>query len=51
LHIYVKCGENSPVNMEKAVSEIYRVLNPSGVYIYITYGSPEHKEQYFKKVL
>ena len=38
------------MNIEKALNEIYRVLSPSGVYIYITYGQPEHREPHLKKV-
>lgn len=31
------------------LSEIYRVLSPTGVYICITYGLPEQRMDYFRK--
>ena len=31
------------------ISEIYRVLNQSGVYIIISYGQPEYRLSYLEK--
>lgn len=46
----ILCGEGSDTNAEKALSEIYRVLVPTGVYICISYGIPEQRENYFRTV-
>ena len=32
------------------LDEIYRVLNPRGVYICITYGTPKKRIEYLEKV-
>lgn len=42
----VLCGDNSVANAEKMLSEIYRVLAPSGVYICVTYGSEDHRKNF-----
>ena len=31
------------------ISEIYRVLSPSGVYVIISYGQPEYRLNYLEK--
>jgi ubiquinone/menaquinone biosynthesis C-methylase UbiE len=31
------------------ISEIYRVLKPSGVYIIVSYGQPEYRLHYLEK--
>ena len=45
----ILCGDSSGPNAEKALKEIYRVLNPKGVYIVVTYGLPEQRLEYFKR--
>jgi ubiquinone/menaquinone biosynthesis C-methylase UbiE len=42
----ILCGDNSEPNAHKMLSEIYRVLNPNGTYICITYGDEEHRRKY-----
>eukprot|EP00742_Colponemidia_sp_Colp-10_P000659 GILJ01000718.1.p1 GENE.GILJ01000718.1~~GILJ01000718.1.p1 ORF type:complete len:211 (+),score=25.02 GILJ01000718.1:72-704(+) len=37
------CGEGSTTNVQKMLSEIYRVLAPNGVYIIVSYGQPAHR--------
>ena len=37
----ILCGDGSGPNADQMLSEIYRVLSPTGVYICITYGLPE----------
>ena len=39
----ILCGENSTANAQKMLSEIYRVLAPTGVYVVISYGQPPHR--------
>lgn len=46
----ILCGEGSDTNAEKTLSEIYRVLAPTGVYVCISYGIPEQRESYFRTV-
>ena len=43
----VLCGDNSLPNVEKMMSEIYRVLAPGGNYICITYGDADHRKKFF----
>ena len=43
----ILCGDNSTINIEKVVNEIYRVLSNNGVYICVTYGLPESRENLF----
>ena len=43
----ILCGDSSGPSAEKALREIYRVLNPKGVYIVITYGLPNQRLEYF----
>ena len=45
----VLCGENSGPNSEKMINEVYRVLNPNGVYICVTYGVEKSRLTYFEK--
>jgi ubiquinone/menaquinone biosynthesis C-methylase UbiE len=45
----VLCGENSTANAQKMLSEVYRVLSPTGVYILISYGQPQHRYPYIDK--
>jgi len=45
----ILCGESSVANARKMLSEIYRVLAPGGVYIAVSYGTPEHRLHYLKK--
>ena len=44
----ILCGDGSGPNSEQTLSEIYKVLTPSGVYICISYGIPDTREYYFK---
>jgi ubiquinone/menaquinone biosynthesis C-methylase UbiE len=32
------------------ISEVYRVLKPNGKYVVVSYGTPENREIYLKKV-
>jgi ubiquinone/menaquinone biosynthesis C-methylase UbiE len=43
----ILCGENSSDNAKKMAQEIYRVLKPGGVFIMITYGTPETRLPHF----
>ncbi|EAS02154.2 kinase domain protein (macronuclear) [Tetrahymena thermophila SB210] len=45
----ILCGESSTSNANKAISEIYRVLTPKGVYVLISHGSPEYRRTYLQK--
>ena len=46
----VICGEDGVCDPDKMLTEINRVLKPSGVYICITYGSPEFRMDYLQKL-
>ena len=43
----VLCGDNSVPNAEKMMSEIYKSLNPNGIYICVSYGDEEHRKKFF----
>ena len=43
----ILCGDGSGPNADQVLSEIYRVLSPTGVYICVTYGLPEQRLGYF----
>lgn len=45
----VLCGDGSGPNADAMLAEIYRVLSPTGVYICITYGLPDQRQDYFRK--
>jgi EEF1A lysine methyltransferase 4 len=45
----VLCGESSHTNAQKMISEVHRVLAPTGIYIVISYGLPEHRLAYLEK--
>lgn len=45
----VLCGDNSTANVNKMLSEICRVLAPTGVYICISYGQPPNRLVYLDK--
>ena len=45
----ILCGDNSTANAHKMISEIYRVLAPTGAYIIISYGQPPHRYPYLDK--
>jgi hypothetical protein len=52
MHIYLpQCGESSLSNAASFLSEIHRVLTPKGVFISVSYGTPENRECYLKKVI
>ena len=44
------CGEEGVCDPDKVLSEICRVLKPTGVYICITYGAPEFRLDYLQKL-
>ena len=44
----ILCGDGSGPNSEQTLNEIYRVLSPTGVYICISYGVPDQRENYFR---
>jgi len=37
------CGENSTAHANKMISEVYRVLSPTGVYVVVSYGQPPNR--------
>lgn len=45
----VLCGENSTPNTFQMLSEVYRVLTATGVYVVVSYGVPENRMRYFNK--
>mmetsp|Transcript_18893 Transcript_18893/g.34201 ORF Transcript_18893/g.34201 Transcript_18893/m.34201 type:complete len:210 (-) Transcript_18893:4930-5559(-) len=45
----ILCGENSTPNSFQMLSEIYRILTATGVYIVVSYGVPEHRMRYLNK--
>ena len=45
----ILCGDNSGPNSKKMLSEVYRLLSPTGVYICITYGVPANRKSKFEK--
>jgi ubiquinone/menaquinone biosynthesis C-methylase UbiE len=38
-------------NIAKYLSEIHRVLTPKGIYIVVSYGTPENRLCYLEKVI
>ena len=42
------CGENSTANSTRTCAEVARVLKPGGVYLVISYGSPENRLSYLE---
>ena len=42
------CGENSTANSGRYVAEVARVLRPGGVFIVVSFGSPENRLSYFE---
>lgn len=45
----MQCGDNSTSNSYKALSEIHRVLEPKGVFICVSYGQPQHRENFLTR--
>lgn len=45
---WILCGDAASQNADLMLSEIHRILANNGVYVWITYGFPEHREWYFK---
>ncbi|KAL0210039.1 hypothetical protein P9112_010123 [Eukaryota sp. TZLM1-RC] len=43
------CGKDSFENVYAAHKEINRILKPDGVYVNVTYGQPESREDHFKR--
>jgi ubiquinone/menaquinone biosynthesis C-methylase UbiE len=44
----ILCGDNFVPNVQKMISEVFRILAPGGHYICITYGDPEHRKKYLE---
>ncbi len=44
------CGESTAKNVTKHLNEVHRVLKPGGVYLVVSFGAPEQREHYFRKV-
>ena len=44
----IMCGEDSKINIELALLEIYRVLTDGGVFVEISYGTPESRLPLFR---
>ena len=44
----ILCGDNFVPNVQKMISEVFRILVPGGHYICITYGDPEHRKKYLE---
>ena len=44
----ILCGDSSGPNAEQMLSEIHRVLSPTGIYVCISYGVPEQRESHFR---
>ena len=42
------CGESSTANTAKYMSEVSRVLKPGGLFLVVTYGSPENRLSYLE---
>lgn len=47
----VICGDESFCDPDKVIAEIYRVLKNNGLYICISYGTPEFRMDYFQNPL
>ena len=45
----ILCGEKSKDNFEKSLSEIYRILSPSGKYIMISFNRPSYIKKYLNE--
>jgi EEF1A lysine methyltransferase 4 len=43
------CGENSYEKVNGILKEIYRILKPRGVYIFISYGNPDRRLIHLQK--
>ena len=43
------CGDNAYINVAKMMNEIIRVLKPNGLYMSITYGTPENRDEHFER--
>jgi ubiquinone/menaquinone biosynthesis C-methylase UbiE len=41
------CGDDAFLNTAKMTKEVQRVLKPNGLYIAITYGTPENRDCHF----
>lgn len=42
------CGENSTANSGRYVAEVARVLKPGGVFIVVSFGTPENRMSYLE---
>lgn len=45
----VLCADNSTANVSKYLQEVARTLKPTGVFIAISYGTPENRLQFLEK--
>ena len=44
------CSDGAKANVEMMMSEIYRVLTPTGVYICISHGAEHQRKKYIKNL-
>ena len=44
------CGDGAPLNVQQMLSEIHRVLTPTGTYICITHGQESQRKKFLKNV-
>lgn len=45
----MQCGEGSNTNASKMLTEVYRVLGPNGVYLMVSFGSPDARLEYLRR--
>ncbi len=44
------CGDGAFGNVQQMLTEIYRVLGPTGVYICVSHGTARQRKKYLKNV-
>ncbi|PRP80588.1 hypothetical protein PROFUN_12350 [Planoprotostelium fungivorum] len=44
-----QCGEESTININRVLSEVYRILKPGGVFVCVSHANPEHRIPLFEK--
>ena len=44
------CSDGAAQNVQSMLSEIYRVLSPSGVYICVSHGKTDQRKKYLKNL-
>merc|ERR1712196_111744 len=45
----ILCGENSTLQVQKALTEVSRVLKPGGAYVCISHGQPSYRLTYLQR--